>query len=274
MTEIHDQTLKTLFHDNAAVICTIVQSKGSSPRKAGAMMLVSQNGKTWGSVGGGALENLCVTKAQEVYKTKKGYVQEFDLSSKLEDGNSMICGGDVTIEFAYLDTREAVFSFFGEEEKPIRVWLFGGGHVGTEVVPVLEHLGFDVYVLDDRPEFCSEQRHPKAKKCILCDYSDIEKYADIKPEDYVAIMTHGHMYDQTVLLQCVRKNPAYLGCIGSRRKVAATHQFLRDNGVSQEQIDKIKTPIGIDLLGDTPPEIAISIAAQLIRVRVEGKSTT
>ena len=138
MTEIHDQTLKTLFHDNAAVICTIVQSKGSSPRKAGAMMLVSQNGKTWGSVGGGALENLCVTKAQEVYKTKKGYVQEFDLSSKLEDGNSMICGGDVTIEFAYLDTREAVFSFFGEEEKPIRVWLFGGGHVGTEVVPVLQ----------------------------------------------------------------------------------------------------------------------------------------
>ena len=273
MTEIHDQALKTLFHSGAAVICTITESKGSSPRKAGSMMLVDEKGRTWGSVGGGALENLCIAKAVEVYRTKKGFVQEFDLSSKLEDGNSMICGGDVTIEFSYLDSREAVNAFFGEDEKPVRVWLFGGGHVGTELVPVLEHLGFDVFVLDDRPEFCSKERHPKAKQCILCDYSDIEKYADIKPEDYVAIMTHGHKYDQTLLLQSVKKNPAYLGCIGSRRKVAATHQFLRDNGVSQEQIDRIKSPIGIDLLGDTPEEIAISIAAQLIRVRAEKKAS-
>lgn len=274
MTELHDQALKTLFHSGAAVICTIVQSKGSSPRKTGAMMLVDEKGRTWGSVGGGALENLCVTKAIDVYKTKKGYVQEFDLSSKLEDGNSMICGGDVTIQFSFLDSREAVSAFFGEEEKPIRVWLFGGGHVGTELVPVLEHVGFDVYVIDNRPEFCSEKRHPKAKKCILCDYSNIDTCTDVKSEDYVAIMTHGHMYDQTVLLQCVRKNPAYLGCIGSRRKVAATHQFLRDNGVTQQQIDKIKSPIGIDLLGDTPEEIAISIAAQMIRCRAEGKAST
>jgi len=273
MTEIHDQALKTLFHSGAAVICTITESKGSSPRKAGSMMLVDEKGRTWGSVGGGALENLCIAKAVEVYRTKKGFVQEFDLSSKLEDGNSMICGGDVTVEFSYLDSREAVSAFFGDEEKPVRVWLFGGGHVGTELVPVLEHLGFDVFVLDDRPEFCSKERHPKAKQCILCDYSDIEKYADIKPEDYVAIMTHGHKYDQTLLLQSVKKNPAYLGCIGSRRKVAATHQFLRDNGVSQEQIDKIESPIGIDLLGDTPEEIAISIAAQMIRYRAEGKAS-
>ncbi len=270
MTEVHSQTLKTLMHGSGAVICTIIESRGSSPRKTGAMMLVDNSGRTWGSVGGGALENLCINKALEIHKTKKGYVREFDLASKLEDGSSMICGGDVTIEFTYLATGEEVSAFFGEEEKPIRVFLFGGGHVGTELVPVLEHLHFDVIVLDDREEFASSQRHPKAKQCILCDYDNIEKYVSIQPEDYVAVMTHGHKNDQSVLLQCMRKHPSYIGCIGSRKKVSATHQFLLDNGIPQEEIDRLHSPIGIDLLGDTPEEIAISIAAQLIRHRALG----
>lgn len=269
MTEVYAQTLKTIMHGGGAVICTITQSKGSSPRKTGAMMLVDEKGRTWGSVGGGALENLCIKKALEIHGTKKGYVQEFDLASKLEDGNSMICGGDVTIEFTYLASQEDAFSFFGEEEKPIKVYLFGGGHVGTELVPVLEHLHFDVVVLDDRPEFASAQRHPGAKQCILCDYGNIEKYVNIQPEDYVAVMTHGHKKDQAVLLQCMKKHPSYIGCIGSRKKVAATHQFLLDNGIPQQEIDRLHSPIGIDLLGDTPEEIAISIAAQLIRHRAE-----
>lgn len=270
MTEVHSQTLKTLMHGSAAVICEIVEAKGSSPRKTGAQMLVDNSGRTWGSVGGGALENLCIKKALELHKTKQGYVQEFDLASALEDGSSMICGGDVTIEFTYLDTQDAVSAYFGEEEKPIKVYLFGGGHVGTELVPVLEHLRFDVIVLDDRPEFASADRHPKAGQCILCDYENIEKYVSIQPEDYVAVMTHGHKNDRNVLLQCMRKHPSYIGCIGSRNKVAATHQFLRENGITQEDIDRLHSPIGIDLLGDTPEEIAISIAAQLIRHRAEN----
>lgn len=267
MTEVHAQTLKTLMHGGGAVICTITESKGSSPRKTGAMMLVDEKGRTWGSVGGGALENLCVAKALEIHKTKKGYVQEFDLASKLEDGSAMICGGDVTIEFTCLASREEAVAFFGEEEKPVRVILFGGGHVGTELVPVLEHLHFDVVVLDNREEFAAPQRHPKAKQCILCDYDNIEKYVCIQHEDYVAVMTHGHKNDQSVLLQCMRKHPSYIGCIGSRKKVAATRQFLLDNGIPQEEIERLHSPIGIDLLGDTPEEIAISIAAQLIRHR-------
>ncbi len=93
---------------------------------------------------------------------------------------------------------------------------------------------------------------------------------DIRPEDYVAVMTHGHKNDRTVLLQCMKKNPAYIGCIGSRKKVASTHEYLRENGIEQSQIDRLHSPIGIDLLGDTPEEIAISIAAQLIRHRAEN----
>ena len=137
MENLYNEAKKTFLHGSNVVVCSIIDTKGSSPRKTGAMMLVDERGRTWGSVGGGALEALCVEKALEIHKTHKGYTQEFDLASKLENGSSMICGGDVTIEFTYLaSTQDADVFFEKTGAKPIRVLLFGGGHVGTELVPV------------------------------------------------------------------------------------------------------------------------------------------
>jgi len=263
-----DEVKKALLHGSNAVVCTIIQSRGSAPRKAGSRMLVDQEGRTWGSVGGGALEQLCIEKALAIHRTGKGYTQDFDLASTLENGVSMICGGDVTIEFSFLDSLDSAAALLGDGEKPVTVYIFGGGHVGTELVPVLEHLDFRVVVLDDREEFASEKRHPKAYRCIHCNYSDIAASVRIEPEDYVAIMTHGHLNDREILLQVVRTGASYIGCIGSRKKVDSTMRYLLENGVSEEDAHKIFMPIGIDLLGDTPQEIAISIAAQMIRHRV------
>lgn len=268
MENLYSEAKKSFLHGSKVVVCAITDSKGSSPRKTGAMMLVDEKGRSRGSVGGGALEALCVEKALDIHGTHKGYTQEFDLASELENGKSMICGGDVTIEFTYLDSQREADAFFEKTgQRPVRVLIFGGGHVGTELVPVLEHLGFEVWILDNREEFASPARHPKAKKCILCDYENIAASVDVRPEDYVAVMSHGHLYDREILLQVIKNRPSYTGCIGSRKKVAATKQFLSENGISDADLDTLHSPIGIDILGDTPEEIAISIAAELIRHR-------
>ena len=258
---------KIFLHSNAAVVCKITDSKGSVPRKKDSIMIVDDRGKTFGSVGGGALELLCIEKALQIYKTHKGYTQHFDLAGKLENGKSMICGGDVTIEFSYVENPEQAKDLFAFEDEQITVYIFGGGHVGTELVPVLEHVNFKVIILDNRKEFADPLRHPKAEKSILCDYSDISKSVEIKKGDYVAVMTHGHLNDREILLQVMRTEASYIGCIGSKRKVAETKAFLLEQGIDAEKVEKLHSPIGIEIYGDTPQEISISIAAEMIKHR-------
>ncbi len=272
---LYSEVKKMFMHAQNAVVCTIVSSEGSSPRKAGAAMAVSPSGRIFGTIGGGGLERYCVEKALEVHKSGQGFVREFKLSEAEKGDVSMICGGNVSVSFTFFDcvktSDEELKAFFREDVQNPVLYVFGGGHVGSELVPVMEHLGFDVTVIDSRPEFATRERHTKAKNVILGDYSDISKYVQIKKGDYVAIMTHGHAGDRDVLLQVARTEASYIGCIGSRRKVSMTQQYLRDNGISEQRISEIHAPIGLELYGDTPAEIAISIAAEIIRFRYEPK---
>lgn len=244
------------------VLCRIEKTYGSTPRKAGSEMMVYKDGSIEGSIGGGTLENVCMKKALSLFETKEDYTEHFDLGDGAEGGLGMICGGCADVSFAYVPdvSRQVV-------KKGERALVFGGGHVGTEVVPVLEHVGFNVWVLDNRAEFANEKRHPKAEKCVVCDYSDIGRSVEVGKGDYVIILTHGHLFDREVLLQVCRTDASYIGCIGSKRKVEMTLNYLRDNGISEEKIKEIHSPIGIELFADTPPEIAISIAAEIIRHR-------
>lgn len=271
MNVTYEETKKTIMHGQNAVVCTIIKSEGSSPRKAGSSMVVNRDGKSWGSVGGGEIENYCIRKAVEVHRTGESFVQEFHLDSSRQDAVSMICGGDVTVQFTFIDYQhtdpEDLDRMFGIERVLPVVYIFGGGHVGTELVPVLEHLGFRVVLMDDREEFAASKRHPKAERTICGDFSDISRYVTITADDYVVIMTHGHIADRTVLLQAMKTRATYIGCIGSRRKVEATNRFLMENGIPESELGRIHSPIGIELFGDTPEEIAISVAAELIRHR-------
>ena len=249
------------MNDREAVLCKIVDTLGSTPRKAGSEMVVFRDGASEGSVGGGALEKVCLERVINIFDTKKGYTEHFNLGEGKPDGLGMICGGEATISFTYISDYNSV------KKSKERALIFGGGHVGKEVVSVLEHVGFSVWVLDNRPEFASPERHPKAEKCIICDYSDIARDVTITDNDYIVILTHGHLNDREVLLQACKTNAAYVGCIGSKHKVITTFDYLRQNGVSEEKIKEIHAPIGFDLLSDTPEEISISIAAEIIRCR-------
>ncbi len=155
--------------------------------------------------------------------------------------------------------------------QPGRVLIFGGGHIAQDLVPVLANLSFDCVVIDDRPEFTSKELFPMAKQLICGDLSDIDQLITIDSSDYLIIMTRGHSFDYIIQKQAMTKDCQYIGVIGSKAKIATINKKLLTEGFSQEQLASIYTPIGLPIKAETPAEIAISIAAQLILIRAEAK---
>ena len=151
-----------------------------------------------------------------------------------------------------------------------KVFVFGGGHVAQELAPVLAHVGFRCVVMDDRPEFTKKELFPGAEDVILGDLQKISDYMTIGENDYVCVMTRGHAYDTVVQAQVLRCRPAYCGVIGSAMKAAGVRKTLKEEyGLAEEELDLVTTPIGLNIKGETPAEIAISIAAQMILRRAE-----
>lgn len=148
-----------------------------------------------------------------------------------------------------------------------RVYLFGGGHVGQALVPVLANLNFRVTVYDNREELADRKHFPAAQEVIFGDYHNIAPKVQLNPEDYVVIMTPAHQADFALLEQVLRYPTKYVGCIGSRHKIARTRALLREAGISEEAILSVHSPIGLPIGAETPAEIAISIAAEMIRIR-------
>ena len=154
-----------------------------------------------------------------------------------------------------------------------RVYIFGGGHVAQELVPVLAHVGFRCVVMDDRPEFTDPALFPTAEQVILGDFHRISDFVSIGSEDYVCVMTRGHAGDTVVQAQVLKCRPCYCGVIGSRHKAAGVRKVLKEEyGLTEEELNGVTTPIGISIQAETPAEIAISIAAQLIAHRAERNS--
>ena len=154
-----------------------------------------------------------------------------------------------------------------------RVYVFGCGHVAQELVPVLAHVGFRCVAMDDRPEFASRELFPSAEEVLLIDFQRVADYVDIGPEDYVCIMTRGHAFDAVVQAQALRTPACYIGVIGSRHKAAGVRAALKEQGFTDGQLDRIVTPIGLEIKAETPAEIAISIAGQMILHRAERNAT-
>ncbi len=152
-----------------------------------------------------------------------------------------------------------------------RAILFGGGHVAAALAPLLTTVGFRVTVFDDRPEFVTEERFPCAEKRINGSFRDIAAELAVTAEDYVVIMTNGHRHDLEVELQVLRGSYAYVGVIGSHRKIAFVNEKLREAGISEEAVASVHTPIGTAIKAVTPEEIAVSIAGEMILVRAERR---
>ena len=148
-----------------------------------------------------------------------------------------------------------------------RVYIFGGGHVGCALVPVLASVGFRVTMYDNREELAKPARYPTADEVIFGSFADIFGKVTLTADDYAVVMTPGHQADYEILSQVLRSDATYIGCIGSRGKVAKTRERLRGDGFAEAEIDRVHAPIGLPILAETPEEIAISIAAEMIEHR-------
>jgi xanthine dehydrogenase accessory factor len=148
------------------------------------------------------------------------------------------------------------------------VYLFGAGHVSRETAMLASRIGFETVVLDDRPEFANRERFPEADEIhVLSSYEQAMDNLVIDSRGYIVILTRGHLHDKTVLGQAVTTPARYVGMIGSRKKRDAIFRALAAEGISQNDLARVHSPIGLSIGAETPAEIAVSITAELIRVR-------
>ena len=152
-----------------------------------------------------------------------------------------------------------------------RALIFGAGHIAKALVPLLHTVGFRPVVFDDRPELATKESFPQADEVICGDFERIEDYVTIQPEDYVVIMTNGHEHDFQAEVQVLRRETAYVGVIGSRKKTAFVNRRLREAGIGEAAIASVHTPIGTAIKAVTPEEIAVSITGEMIMVRATAR---
>jgi xanthine dehydrogenase accessory factor len=150
-----------------------------------------------------------------------------------------------------------------------KVCIFGGGHISQKLVPVLDSVGFKCFVIDDKPEFANADLFPKAKETLVADFTDFGAAVGINPSDYVVILTRGHKNDYDVLSQALKTDACYIGLVGSRTKIGKTRERLVSDGFPEDAFDRVYAPIGTAIKAETPEEIAISIAGEMIKVRAE-----
>ncbi len=192
-----------------------------------------------------------------------------------KDGSSAFLCFDMALEkmsvssFAPKEGQPGFFTIpFGPPERAV---VFGGGHIAAALTPILKSVDFRVIVMDDRPEFALPERFPCAEQVVCGDFRHLDSLFSFRANDYAVVVTSGHQHDFEVEEQLLRRDLAYVGVVGSRKKTAAVNARLRAAGISEAQIEKVRTPIGLNIGAVTPQEIAVSIAAEMIAVRAERR---
>ncbi|MGF1582026.1 MAG: XdhC family protein [Gemmataceae bacterium] len=358
MRELLLELSQVINSGRPCVYCTLVETRGSTPQKAGAAMLVFADGSQFGTLGGGCVEAEVKQKALGVLATGETHRPEiltFNLDDNYGWDDGLICGGRMTIlasplwgpqgavpthdgtAKSFYETykrlvdagtgcTEAVvlnsdsnglepgnrFLFddqsllvgqlpMGEGSEVVRdnlkdvvtrpkpyvqngiaylphrprisVLIVGGGHVGQAVGRLAAEVDFDVWVLDDREMYASQERFPTANRLLVGDIGqELAKLADtaITPNVFCIIVTRGHNHDEEALYHLVETNAGYVGMIGSKRKIKLIYEDLLARGISQEALDQVHAPLGLTIGSQTVTEIAISIVAELIACRNLG----
>ncbi len=236
--------------NDTGAICTIIRSQGSTPRHVTSKMLVYPDGHITGTVGGGEVENRVIKEALQAMQDRSPRLLAYNMANP-ERGDPGVCGGQVEI---YVEPLIP---------KPVLV-VVGAGHVGKAVVHLAKWLGFIVAVTDDRPDFCNPQAVPDADQYYPVPLEQLTSQMKITPWTYIVLTTRGIDVDIHGLPSILSSSAAYVGVIGSKRRWATTSKKLLDNGVTQDLIDRVHSPIGLEIHAETPEEIAVSIMAEII----------
>jgi xanthine dehydrogenase accessory factor len=245
----------------SGALCTIIKSRGSVPRRVGSKMLVYPDGNFVGTVGGGEVENRVIKEALEAIREGKNRLLAYSMVNPKE-GDPGICGGQLEV---YV---EPILS------QPLVV-VVGGGHVGIAVSHLASWLGFRVAVSDDRPEWCTPELHPDADELYPVPISELPDHLEITPDTYLVLTTRGVDIDAKGLPRLLQSPAAYIGIIGSKRRWITTRKrIIEETELTEADLDKVYSPIGLELNAETPEEIAVSIMAEILLLRKGGTGKT
>jgi xanthine dehydrogenase accessory factor len=258
--DVFEELVRLRKQGTPCALATVVRTSGSTPRKATARMLVLADGQLIGTIGGGRVEKE-VTDAARALLAEGAAARPKLLRYHLTHELAMCCGGEMEILLEPM-----------VPEPPLVVC--GGGHVARALVPLARSVGFAPIVVDDLEELASAERFPDAVRLI--DSFDVRDWTDVPLDErsYAVIVTRDHAQDQALLEQLIARELAYLGLIGSRRKVEMFKQRLIARGVAAERLQRLHAPIGLDIGAQTPEEIAVAIVAELIQTRAQRRPRT
>lgn len=277
-----------------AALCAVVKTRGSTPQSPGAMLLIDETMNTLGTLGGGCVEAEIRKRAFELLNRGESRLLSFQLDHDYGWDDGLICGGgmDVAVMPLTRDDRGRIESTVGDirsnreahvtlevdhdgqmesyrvrvESSP-RLLIAGAGHIGARLAQMCADLEFAVTVIDDRAEFANSDRLPPPIAVIVGDIEQTLREQTIDASTYVVIVTRGHNHDEQALSAVIKSDAKYLGLIGSRRKIKLIFDDLAETGVDRSLLERVNAPIGLDINAVTVPEIAVSIAAQLIATR-------
>lgn len=300
MARFYEQIAAALAENQPFALGLIAGVKGSSPQKTGAKALFFADGRIVGTLGGGCLEAEVQDRARRALRSGQPGTFELLLDHDFGWDDGLICGGSVCglilphaaqaagiwRELARCETprRWGVagdFSIRWAEDgapgewlyqetvsPPVELWIAGSGHVAQAVVPLAQQLDFAVTVFDDRAELANHDYFPKATRLCVGGWHELLKIRPPASLAFGLMVTRGHQHDALVLSEWIRFPFAFLGMIGSRRKVRIMReQFLKQNLATAEQFDRIACPVGLDIAAVGTQEIAVSVIAQFIQQR-------
>jgi xanthine dehydrogenase accessory factor len=232
-------------------LCTVTATRGSVPGKVGAKMLVEADGTPFGTVGGAGLEEKTKALARQALAERKSLSHKFDLAYFRPGALDSLCGGTVEILVEYMGAVPHVL-------------ICGGGHVGLEVARLLDQLEYVHSVMDDRPEYVSRERFPSAHGLFHARPEDFFPTADLSSFSHIIILGYSHRIDTDILYHCCKRAPGFVGLICSKLKRKEMFARVRERGVTEAELARVEAPLGIIIGGETPAEIAVSIAGGII----------
>jgi xanthine dehydrogenase accessory factor len=253
---VYERLVQAQQSGTGVAMCTVIRSRGSTPRSAGSKMLVYADGRTLGSVGGGELESRVVDAALAALRDG----EPRRLTHRTAGSNRKI-----------QDPESGSMEVFVEPVlPPATVVVVGGGHVGKAVVQLAAWLGFRVVLSDDRTEFCAPENVPGAHEYLPVRLSALPERLAIHSQTYLLLITRNVEVDVEGLPALLDTAAAFIGIIGSKQRWATTRQQLLDAGIQSEKLDSVVSPLGLELNAETPEEIAVSILAEIIMLRRGG----
>lgn len=240
----------------AAVLATVVKARGSVPRHAGAKMIVYEDGRCSGTIGGGEMESRVVAAAQAAIADGRPRLLPYALVDP-QRGDPGVCGGEVEI---YLEPYTP----------PVSIFVVGCGHVGRAVAALAHWLGYHVVVNDDREELATPENIPEADVYLPGTMAQVLAQYTIHRNTYVVLVTRNVLVDRQILPHLIDTPAPYIGVMGSRRRWAETQRLLRADGVAEADLARFHSPVGLELNAESPEEIAVSILAEIIMLRRGG----